>query len=160
MSSIMHAVGEVNLIDPSFKERRYTPTAAYAQSKLAAIAFIAELERRLETAGMSSIRCKSVHPGNVLTGVVRTLPHIVQTLYRIFMGRVLLTPEEGARSTVFCAASKEAAACARPGPYFDSTCRLAFHHDDADTPVLGKAVWEYIIHALELDEGALLKANC
>jgi NAD(P)-dependent dehydrogenase (short-subunit alcohol dehydrogenase family) len=46
--------------------------SAYGQSKLAQIMFCQELQRRL--GGGASLRCVSVHPGNVLTDVVRSLP--------------------------------------------------------------------------------------
>ena len=45
---------------------------AYGQSKLAQIMFCEELQRRL--GGGTTLRCVSVHPGNVLTDVVRSLP--------------------------------------------------------------------------------------
>ena len=47
-----------------------------------------ELERRFAASGgpLASVRCLSVHPGNVLTGVVRTLPRAVQVAYRVVMG--------------------------------------------------------------------------
>jgi NAD(P)-dependent dehydrogenase (short-subunit alcohol dehydrogenase family) len=157
VSSIMHTVGTLHLSDPSFSRRRFTATAAYGQSKLAAVAFTAELERRLQAAGCSGVRCMSVHPGNVITGVVRTLPRLVQAAYRLVLGRILLTPEEGARSTVFCAAAAAAVQAPGPGPYFDSTCRLAVPHPDADSPELGAAVWKYLLDTCHLDEAAVLR---
>jgi retinol dehydrogenase-12 len=157
VSSIMHTVGRVNLLDPSFRARRFDPTAAYAQSKLASVAFMKELERRAEAVGLSSVRCLSVHPGNVVTGVVRSLPQVVQWLYRSVLGRILLSPEEGARSTVFCAASSKAVDAPRPGAYFDSTCGLGWLHEDAGNPFLGKGLWEYALRELQVDDKDVLR---
>ena len=158
VSSIMHTVGRVNLLDPSFRARRFDPTAAYAQSKLASVAFMKELERRAEAAGLTSVRFLSVHPGNVVTGVVRSLPKVVQWIYRSVLGRILLSPEEGARSTVFCAASSKAVDAPRPGAYFDSTCRLGWQHEDAENPFLGKGLWEYTLRELRMEEKDILRA--
>ena len=157
VSSIMHTVGRVNLLDPSFRARPFDPTAAYAQSKLASVAFVKELERRMEGVGVTSVRCMSVHPGNVVTGVVRSLPPFVQFIYRTVLGRILLSPEEGARSAVFCAASNQAADAPRPGAYFDSTCKAGWLHEDADNPFLGKGLWEYTLRELQLDEKDVLR---
>ena len=54
--------------------RKYTATGAYAASKLAGVMLVRELERRLAAAGgaAAALRVLSVHPGNVLTDVVRT----------------------------------------------------------------------------------------
>jgi NAD(P)-dependent dehydrogenase (short-subunit alcohol dehydrogenase family) len=59
------------------------------------VLFTAELNRRLAAAG-SSVQALSLHPGNVLTNVVQSLPAAIQSLYRAIMVRVLLTPEQGA----------------------------------------------------------------
>ena len=53
----------------------------------------------------------AVHPGEVLTDVVRSLPAPVVGLYRTLMSTLLLTPREGARAAVFAAT---APACSSP----------------------------------------------
>ena len=149
VSSIMHTVGTLDLGDPAYARRPFTATGAYAASKLAGVAFSKELERRLEAGGVD-VRVLSVHPGTVVTGVVRTLPSAVQLMYRVVFGTLLLSPEEGARSSVFCAGAVSAAAAPRPGPYFDSTCALAPHAPAAD--LVGQQLWEYTLSTLQLDE--------
>jgi hypothetical protein len=97
----------------------------------------------------------SVHPGNVLTGVVRTLPRAVQVAYRIVMGSILLSPEEGARGPVLCAAGAAPARAPRPGPYFDSGGRLAAPAPAALDDDAAGALWAHTMRVLALDDKAL-----
>jgi hypothetical protein len=62
------------------------------------VLFTAELNRRLAAAG-ANVQALSLHPGNVLTNVVQSLPAAIRSAYRAIMVRVLLTPEQGAHST-------------------------------------------------------------
>jgi hypothetical protein len=59
------------------------------------VLFTAELNRRLTAAG-EHVQALCLHPGNVLTNVVQSLPAAIQSAYRAIMARVLLTPEQGA----------------------------------------------------------------
>ena len=49
-----------------------------------------------------------MHPGMVLTNVVRSLPVIVQKAYIFVFSLILLTPSEGSRASVWAATSTEA----------------------------------------------------
>jgi len=69
----------------------------YAVSKLANLLFSAELARRLQGTGVA---CYALHPGVVDTEIWRTVPGWARPLLRL---RGLLTPKEGARSTLHCA---------------------------------------------------------
>ena len=51
VSSMAHWAGRINLDDPNWKSRRYSPWLAYGQSKLANLLFTSELQRRLEASG-------------------------------------------------------------------------------------------------------------
>ena len=159
VSSSLHLLGEVQLADPSFHSRRYTPLVAYAQSKLASLAFLRELERRVEKGpwcATRGVRFVSVHPGNIVTGVVRTLPRLVQVVYRAVMGSILLSLGEGARSTVFCFASPQLATLPRPLPYYESGCTVAQHAPAADDAALCDALWSYTLATLGVDQAAVL----
>lgn len=57
------------------------------------VVFTAELRRRLPAKG--GIVTAAVHPGEVMTDVVRTLPGLMQTAYRFFMRPFCLSPAEG-----------------------------------------------------------------
>ncbi len=88
LSSIMHNLGRIDF--NSFKGRkRYSGTAAYAQSKLANLLFSNELARRLP-AGITS---NAMHPGGVDSEIYRDLP---AWLYRIFLKPFLITADRAA----------------------------------------------------------------
>jgi NAD(P)-dependent dehydrogenase (short-subunit alcohol dehydrogenase family) len=77
--------------------RSVTGVREYAVSKLANLLFSAELARRLQG---TQVSCYSLHPGVVDTEIWRALPNWARPLLRL---RGLLTPEEGARTTLHCA---------------------------------------------------------
>lgn len=90
VASKLHYMGSVHQQDLNLR-RWYTSVEAYCQSKLLQVLFAAELERR----GRGSVRSVAVHPGEVLTNVINTLPSLLQGLYRRVMTYPLLTPEQG-----------------------------------------------------------------
>jgi NAD(P)-dependent dehydrogenase (short-subunit alcohol dehydrogenase family) len=61
VSSTFHKQGKIDF-DDLMRRERYSPTAAYAQSKLANLLFGLELQRRLTAAG-SPVRSLMAHPG-------------------------------------------------------------------------------------------------
>jgi NAD(P)-dependent dehydrogenase (short-subunit alcohol dehydrogenase family) len=154
------------LEDLAFDRRRYGARAAYAQSKLAELLFARALEKRLRGIGVSSVgtdasdqssaagddgtkkpkrttnaRCLVVHPGNIVTGVVRTLPSFVQAAYRIIMGSILLTPAEGARASLFAATNAEATREKTLAPYFPSECEARAPSQRALDDEAAEALW-------------------
>ncbi|MEU6776312.1 oxidoreductase [Streptomyces sp. NPDC046759] len=69
VSSAYHRLGDgVIHFDDVNLTGRYTPTRAYAQSKLANLLFTLELQRRLSEAG-SPVRALSAHPGYAATNL-------------------------------------------------------------------------------------------
>jgi len=68
VSSQSHRSGELDLDDLDWKQRGYSPYGAYAQSKLANMLFLAELQRRLTAAG-STLRVTGSHPGSTATSI-------------------------------------------------------------------------------------------
>src|SRR5262249_5160685 len=68
LSSIGHRRAPVDLDDPNFERRAYDKWAAYGQSKSANSLFAVELDRRGRGHG---VRAFAVHPGGVLTELVR-----------------------------------------------------------------------------------------
>ena len=67
VSSIVHHQGRIDL-DDLMQRRKYDPTTAYAQSKLANLMFAFELDRRLQAAG-SPVVCIPCHPGYSATNL-------------------------------------------------------------------------------------------
>jgi retinol dehydrogenase-12 len=82
----------------------------YAVSKLANVLFTRELARRWAGSGVTAY---ALHPGVVATGIWRRLPGPLRWLVTRFM----ITPEEGARTTIFCATAPELASVS--GRYYD-----------------------------------------
>ena len=85
-------------------ERRYVGLLAYTQSKHANVLFTYELARRL--AG-TRVTANCVYPGLVATDLMRDRLWWSPRWLRALWGRVLLTPDEGARASVHAASSPE-----------------------------------------------------
>lgn len=82
----------------------------YESSKLANVLFTRELARRLEG---KSVNAYSLHPGVVASDVWREVPGIVRTVMKWFM----ISNEEGAKTSVYCASSADVAD--ESGLYYD-----------------------------------------
>ena len=87
-----------------------TGLVEYSVSKLANVLFSAELGRRLQGSGVQTY---SLHPGVVATDVWRSVPQPFRALAKLFM----ISSEEGARTTLYCACSAEVAE--QTGLYYD-----------------------------------------
>lgn len=104
----------------------------YSVSKLANVLFTKELARRLDG---TKVTTYAVHPGVVATDVWRKVPGPARWLIKKFM----ITPEEGAQSSLRCAT--DPALASETGKYYDvggkerRPARLA---DDAD---LAQKLW-------------------
>ncbi|HEY9566155.1 MAG TPA: oxidoreductase [Nocardioides sp.] len=68
LGSHAHWTGRLDVDDLDHATRRYGGYPAYAQSKLATLLFMGELQRRLTAAG-SSVRAVGAHPGYTATGI-------------------------------------------------------------------------------------------
>ncbi|HXL19742.1 MAG TPA: hypothetical protein VN961_19675, partial [Streptosporangiaceae bacterium] len=114
------------------RTKAITGLPEYAVSKLCNVLFAAELGRRLAGTGVTAY---SLHPGVVASEIWRRVPWPARQL----MTRRMLTIEEGARTSLYCATSPEVAA--ESGKYYDS-CREAPPSKVA-TPELAARLWEY-----------------
>ena len=96
----------------ALREPARTRTAfhEYSVSKLANVLFSAELARRLDGKGVTTY---AVHPGAVATDVWREVPSPLAWLLKKFM----LSPAQGARGVVRCAA--DPALASESGRYYD-----------------------------------------
>lgn len=122
VSSGVHHSGEIVLDDLMFERRRYSPEAAYAQSKLANLSFALELQRRLEMVDSDTISV-AAHPGYSATNLQRTGPDqqqglrgaIVQAAMRIG-DLVAQSAAAGARPQITAAAAPGVAGGTYLGP--------------------------------------------
>ena len=148
VSSRLHLMGYIRREDPNITSG-YNSLAAYAQSKLANVSFAAELSRR----SGGDVISVAVHPGEVATGVVRSLPGPIQTLYNVVMGTILLTPAQGARSSVYCATSPDLDKPKSRGIhyYYDSNCAPVAAHKEATDPEVCAWLWKWSAEAVKLE---------
>ncbi len=103
VSSIAHRKGTLDLDDLDWTRRGYSGFAAYAQSKLANLLFLAELQRRLTAAG-STLRATGAHPGSTATGITgHTGNRWATTIGGWGHGLVGMTPAQGALPTLYAA---------------------------------------------------------
>jgi NAD(P)-dependent dehydrogenase (short-subunit alcohol dehydrogenase family) len=72
VSSSAHRQGRMDLADLHFDRRKYQPSAAYSQSKLANLLFTYQLQRSLDAAGAAAIAV-AVEPGFVRTELPRSI---------------------------------------------------------------------------------------
>ncbi|MBI1366652.1 MAG: SDR family NAD(P)-dependent oxidoreductase [Alphaproteobacteria bacterium] len=116
VSSIAHRFGALRF-DDLMSGRAYSPTRAYAQSKLANLVFALELNRRLEQGGRRS-RSYACHPGYSDTNLQFSGPSRFAALaFRPLNAMFAQPAAKGAVPTVLCAAGEEA----RPGGYYGPT---------------------------------------
>jgi retinol dehydrogenase 14 len=99
VSSATHKYGAINFDDLQ-NELNYRAFAAYSNSKLANVLFTYELARRLEG---SRVTANCLHPGGVATNIFNTLPKPVEAAIKL----VTISPERGARTSVYLASSPE-----------------------------------------------------
>ncbi len=117
LSSRGHMRGEVDFSDPNFDKRPYDKWAAYGQSKTANSLFAVELDKRGQPHG---IRAFAVHPGGILTDLLRYMTDEDLRLYGIYrVNGVITIPdvtkvperfktvEQGAATTIWAAVSPQ-----------------------------------------------------
>ena len=103
VSSIAHRRAALCLDDLDWSRRRYNGFAAYGQSKLANLLFLAELQRRLTAAG-SKLRATGAHPGSTATGITGHTGRSWATAVGSWgHGLVGMTPAQGALPTLWAA---------------------------------------------------------
>jgi len=85
--------------------RFYIGYRAYAQAKLANVLFTYELARRLDGTGVTA---NCLHPGVVATGFGHNTPGLLDNVLKL-AAPLLLSPEKGARTSIYLASSPEVA---------------------------------------------------
>ena len=115
--------------------RRPTATVTglreYAMSKLCNVLFRAELARRTAGRGITTY---SLHPGVVASDIWRRVPWPVRPLMKLRM----ISPEQGAQTTLYCATSPEVADST--GRYYERCAERT--PSDRVTPGLARELWE------------------
>ena len=108
-----------------------TGLRGYAVSKLCNVLFTQELARRLDGTGVNAY---ALHPGVVASDIWRRIPQP----FRALVTARMLTTEQGAQTSLYCATSP--AAADQSGLFYDK-CALRDASKYA-TPELGRILWE------------------
>ncbi len=138
VASTAHTFARRGMVfDDLMAEHSYRGMEVYGRSKLANILFTGELARRL---GGTGVTANSLHPGTVATGYARDgdargLLALGVRIIRPFT----LSPEQGARTSVFLASSPEVEGVT--GQYF-AKCRPVTPSARARDEAAARRLWE------------------
>jgi NAD(P)-dependent dehydrogenase (short-subunit alcohol dehydrogenase family) len=114
------------------KTRSITGLPEYSTSKLANVLFSAEFARRLSGTGITTY---SLHPGVVASDAWRHMPQPARWFYK----RGMLTNEQGAQTSIYCALSPEVAR--ESGLYYDKQ-RVKIPSGPAQDRKLAAELWK------------------
>jgi retinol dehydrogenase-12 len=116
------------------RESSFTGTREYAVSKLCNVLFTQELARRLGGPG-ADVTAYALHPGVVASDIWRRIPWP----FRAVVTRRMISTEEGARTSVYCATSPDVAG--QSGLFYDN-CQVKAPSPVA-TPALAELLWKH-----------------
>lgn len=116
VSSMGHRFASI-YFDDLMMEKKYSDFFAYNQSKLANIMFTYELARRLDGTGVTA---NCLHPGGVATNFGNESAPVFRFLLELGkITRIMVSPEKGARTSVYLASSPDVEGVS--GKYFDNS---------------------------------------
>ena len=140
LSSQAERTGKINFDDLNWEHTPYKESKAYANSKLANLIFISELQRRLTAAG-SSITAVAAHPGLVATNMTGQTTGLTNLIVRL----LAQSPADGALPVLM------AATAAIPGNSFTGPehllhmrggAELIGRSKQAQDPALASRLWD------------------
>jgi NAD(P)-dependent dehydrogenase (short-subunit alcohol dehydrogenase family) len=137
VSSIGHRLGSISFTDPMYERRRYNPSEAYNQSKLANILFTKELARQLDG---TDVTVNALHPGAVRTGFgsaddTTGFERVVMMVGRPF----LISARRGAKTIIYLASSEDVEGVT--GEYFVRR-RVHTPSKAARDPAAARQLWD------------------
>lgn len=135
VSSRSHFLARTIPFDRLQKRTGFFLMPAYGVSKLANNLFSAELGRRLVGMGVTTY---AVHPGVVQSDIWKPMPGWLRPAW--FKLRRMVTNEEGARTSLFCATSADVAA--HTGRYYADE-REAHASKATHDEALAKSLWDW-----------------
>lgn len=150
VGSNAHKSGAIDCDDPHFRRRRWSPAAAYAQSKLADLLWGLALDRRLRdgraTAGAPGVDVQVTHPGWAATNISNATGNAV--LDRVITGvcSVVAQPASQAALTTMFAATRPLPPCSYVGPdamgHLRGMPTLIGRSEQASDPALAERYWD------------------
>lgn len=135
LSSLGHRRSDVHFEDLNFRHRPYDPWLAYGQSKTANVLFAVGMTQRF---GSEGINANAVHPGGIMTGLQKHVPHEEQIKIGWIDKDGVQNPnfkstEQGAATSIWAALAPELEGIG--GRYLEN-CRIAQPWSD-DHPTSG-----------------------
>jgi NAD(P)-dependent dehydrogenase (short-subunit alcohol dehydrogenase family) len=135
VASAAHRRGALDFDDLSWEQRKYRGIQAYSDSKLANLLFTLELARRLVGSGITA---NALHPGVVATNIFGHMG-AAGKLFGWLARPLLLSPEKGARTSVYLASAAEVAGVS--GKYFVD-CREHAPSTAARDAAAARRLWD------------------
>jgi NAD(P)-dependent dehydrogenase (short-subunit alcohol dehydrogenase family) len=114
------------------RTKSVTGLPEYGVSKLSNVLYTQELARRLDPA---QVACYVLHPGVVASEIWRRVPWPIRPI----LTRRMLTIEQGAKTSLYCATAPDLAGVS--GKYYDSCSET--EPSKVATPELAAKLWEY-----------------
>lgn len=130
VSSEAHKGGDIDFEDLELK-KHFNGWKAYSRSKLANILFTRKLSSILAGSGVT---VNALHPGVVSTNIFNIIPSFLRPLLNLFM----LTPAQGAETSIYLASSPEVANIT--GEYFNKK-KVALTSAKAQSAELADRLW-------------------
>jgi len=132
--------------DLTWSSSWYNGASAYAISKLANVLFTVELAERLKG---TNIKVFALHPGGVYTDLGRNIGGMIPDFLKTIVGQMssvtMLSPEAGAKTSLFCALDDQA----ESGKYYDN-CKEAWTSCVARDKVMASKLWEVSMKIVNL----------
>lgn len=136
VSSMAHKfIGPFDFDDYNWTRRKFRSFAAYGQSKLANLLFNRKLARELAGTCVST---NALHPGAVATSLGTQNGGLISKVVPLLLKPFFLTPEQGARTSIYLAC--DTAAAAYNGEYFDK-CRPIVPKANALDDAAAERLW-------------------
>ncbi|MEJ0024548.1 MAG: SDR family oxidoreductase [Rhizomicrobium sp.] len=134
-ASTAHRAAKLDFADLQLK-KGFSTFRAYGNSKLCNILFTRELARRLDVTGVTA---NCLHPGGVNTRFGSNNGGVTGVLFKIAMGIFGISPEEGAKTIIHLASSRDVATIS--GEYFYK-CKVAEPTLAAQDDDAAKRLWD------------------
>lgn len=144
VSSNMHHIGRIDFDDLNWERKRYRPWLAYAQSKLANLLFMSELQRRLTAVG-SPVLSVAAHPGYAATNLQSHSESRFWDFAMAGVGNALFaqSANAGALPTLFAAlADIPGDSFAGPGGLTGGSAKLVGRGKRAQDRDVARRLWE------------------
>ena len=104
-------------VERMFSEKHHTSTIrAYGDAKLANVLFSVGLADRYK-----HLKAFSLHPGVVRTQFARNIKGFMKVLLSLFDKLMFITPDQGAKTSIYLCTAPDSALAAHNGAYFDKS---------------------------------------